>query len=234
MAAVLTVLFALAAAGAVFLYVQSARQKAESGGSTVPVLVSTVDIPAGQPLDPMIEQGVFKVRQIPGDDVVQGVIQDVTQLRGQTTAYPIVANEQITAARLRGALQLQGGTLGIRPGMQAWSVTLDPQRVAAGALSQGDHVEIYGTFALPKNDEAHITKVVVPDARVLWTSAPPGATDSTDSGSGQISLTLEVTPQQAEMLTYSQELATIWMTLLPPNEDGVRIGPVVTKGVVAP
>ena len=61
LAAVLTVLFALAAAGAVFLYAQGARQKAESGG-TVPVLVSTVDIAAGQALDPLIEPPVVASR----------------------------------------------------------------------------------------------------------------------------------------------------------------------------
>jgi pilus assembly protein CpaB len=231
LAAVLTVLFAVAAAAAVFMYAQGARRHAENGTSTVPVLVATTDIPAGAALDPLIEAGDFRVREIPADAVVQSVIQDVSQLRGQTTAYPILANEQISAARLRGGYEVGGGTLGIADGMQAWSVSLDPERVAAGAIQQNDHVEIYGTFELPKNSDAHITKVLVPDARVLWTSAPPGTDASTTSGSGQITLTIEVTPQDAELLTYSQELASIWATLLPPNQKGVRVGPVVTKGV---
>ncbi len=230
MATALTVVFALAAAAAVFLYVQSARQQAESGGDTVPVLVSTVDIPAGQALDPLIEQGVFKLRDVPSDVVVQGVIQDVSQLRGQRTAYPILANEEITAARLRGEFQAAGGPLGIRPHMQAWSVTLEPDRVVAGALQQGDHVEIFGTFDQAKGDGS-LTRVLVPDARVLWTSAPPGSTETTTAAGGQITLTLEVSPEQAALLTYSQERGAIWMTLLPPNETGTDVRPVVSKGV---
>jgi pilus assembly protein CpaB len=231
LAAVVTVLFAVAAAAAVFMYAQGARQRAENGTSSVPVLVSTRDIPAGTALDPLIESGDFKIRQIPSGDVIQSVIQDVSQLRGQTTAYPILANEQISAARLRGQYEVGGGPLGIADGMQAWSVTLDPERLAAGAIQQNDHVEIYGTFELPKNSDAHITRVLVPDARVLWTSAPPGTEASTTSGGGQITLTIEVTPQDAELLTYSQELASIWATLLPPNQKGVQVRPVVTKGV---
>src|SRR5437867_8114594 len=145
-AAVVTILFAAAAAAGVFLFMKNVRQDATAPQATVDVLVSSQDIPAGTQLDSLVEQGDFVTRTVPADLVIQGVITDVYQLRGQRTAYPILAGEQISAARLAGPLQAAGGTLGIPDGYQAASVTLDAQRNVAGALQPGDHVEVWGSF----------------------------------------------------------------------------------------
>src|SRR3990170_7094820 len=96
--AMVTVLLAWAAAGGVFLFMGNVRDRAETV-ETVSVVVSTQDLPAAQELDPLIESGVFQTKAVPRDDVVPGVITDVYQLRGQRLAYPVVAGEQIPAAR---------------------------------------------------------------------------------------------------------------------------------------
>jgi pilus assembly protein CpaB len=215
-AAVITILFAAAAAGGVYLFMKNVRDEARSPEPTVDVLVSSQDIAAGEELDPLIEQGMFVVRTVRQDDLVQGVITDVYQLRGQRSAYPILAGEQISAARLAGPLQAAGGTLGIPVGYQAASITLEDQRSVAGAIRQGDHVEIFGTFERGNGD---VTLVVIPDALVL---AVPGLAQS-QSGS---SVTLAVTPEDASLLIYAQEQGRVWLTLLPPNEAGVEVPPV--------
>src|SRR5437867_10458569 len=97
-----TVLLAVAAAAAVFLYVTNVRQHAETGGGTVTIVVSKQDIPGSTDLDPLIDQGVFATKSIPQDDLIQTAVTDVYQLRGQRTAYPVLAGEQISAARLQG------------------------------------------------------------------------------------------------------------------------------------
>jgi Flp pilus assembly protein CpaB len=61
-----------------------------------------------------------------------GAITDVAQLRGQTAAYPILADEQIVAARLKGELQASGGALGITPGHVAVTVQVSPQQGSPG------------------------------------------------------------------------------------------------------
>jgi Flp pilus assembly protein CpaB len=215
-AAVVTILFAAAAAGGVYLFMKNVRDDARSPEPTVDVLVSRQDIAAGEELDPLIEQGAFVVRSVRQDDLVQGVITDVYQLRGQRSAYPILAGEQISAARLAGPLQAAGGTLGIPEGYQAASLTLEAQRSVAGAIRKGDHVEVFGTFARASGD---VTLVVIPDALVL---AVPGPTQQ-QSGT---SVTLAVTPQDASLLIYAQEQGRVWLTLLPPNEPGVQVPPV--------
>lgn len=220
-AAVITLLFAAAAAGGVFLFMKNVREAAQKPEATVDVLVSSQDIPAAQELDPLIEEGVFVARTVPASLVIQGVITDVYQLRGQRTAYPILAGEQVSAARLAGPLQAAGGTLGIPAGYQAASVTLEAQRSVAGALQQGDHIEVFGTFT---DKQTQITQVVIPDALVL--AVPTDA-----SGNPGSNVTLAVTPPEASLLIYSQEQGRVWLTLLPPNETGVEVPPVSARSL---
>jgi Flp pilus assembly protein CpaB len=216
--AVVTVLFAGAAAAGVFLFMKNVRQDAEKPTPMIGVVVSTRDIPANQNLDPLIDQNIFTTRSVPSDLVIDGVITDVYQLRGQRTAYPILAGEQISAARLAGDLQVAGGILGIPDGYQAASLTLEGQRSVSGAVREGDHVEVFGTFM--KNDN-QTTRVMIPDALVL---APGNAANEN-------TLTLAVTPQDAARLIYAQEQGHVWLTLLPPNEHGVQVPPVTSKAV---
>lgn len=220
-AAVITILFAAAAAAGVFLFMKNVRQDATKPQATVDVLVSSQDIPAGTELDPLIDEGSFVTQTVPANVVIQGVITDVYQLRGQRTAYPILEREQISAARLAGTLQAAGGTLGIPAGYQAASVTLEAQRSVAGALQQGDHIEVFGTFT---NKQAQTTRVVIPDALVL--AVPADA-----SGNPGSNVTLAVTPAEASLLIYSQEQGGVWLTLLPPNETGVEVPPVSVRSL---
>ncbi len=207
-----TVLLAAAAAAAVFLYVTNVRQNAETGGATVSVVVSTQDIPASTDLDPLIDEQAFTTKSVSSDDLVQGAVTDVFQLRGQRTAYPVLAGEQISAARLQGKLQAAGGLLGIPDGGQALALSLESQRTVAGVLQQSDHVTIYGTFTRPNGEQ--ITRILVPDALVLSVNAE--------------TVTLALDPHDAELVIYTQEQGHVWLTLLPPNQPGVMVPPVVS------
>jgi pilus assembly protein CpaB len=224
---VATLLFAIAAAAGVFMYIQNVRHDATRGPATVQVLVSRVPIAAGEQLDPLIDQGVFVKKAFPQDALVSGYITNVYQLKGQRTAYPILAGEQISVARLRGSLQAAGGALGIPKGMQALSLTLEAQRAVSGTVHQADHVEAYGTFTVPGNAQSQITRVLVPDALVLAVDHGDPSTTSTND----VTITLAVRPEDAERLAYAQETRHVWLTLLPPNESGVMVAPVRSKEV---
>lgn len=225
---VVIVLLAVAAAGGVFLFMNTVRDRAHEGRVTVDVLVATQDIPAGQELDPLIESGAFRTKPVDGADLLPGVITDVYQLRGQRTAYPILADEQIAGARLAGPLQVGGGVLGIPDGFQAASITLEPQRIVAGALQQGDHVEVFGTFSTRGNG-SQTTHVVIDDALVLAVTSPEQ--EATSPATASITATLAVTPEQASLLILAQEQGHVWLTLLPPNQSGVEVPPASLKAL---
>jgi pilus assembly protein CpaB len=220
LAAILTLLFAFAAAAGVFLYVQNARQRAVNGEPMVRVVVATQDVPAGENLDTLVQAGLFTTKDVPRSDVIQNAYTDPAQLQGQRTAYPILAGEQISPARMVGDLQAAGGRYGLRSGYQAVSLSLESQRAVAGALQNGDYVEAYGTFS--EGQGGQITRFIVPDAQVLSAVA-----DTT--GAGGTTILLAVAPDEAQKLIYAQEQGSVWLTLLPPNEDGQTIAPLRSK-----
>lgn len=251
-ALVVTVLLAAAAAAAVFLYVTNVKQNAETGGGTVAIVVAKEDIPASTDLDPLIEEGMFETRTVLRDDMVQGAVTDVLQLRGQRTAYPILAGEQIAAARLQGELQAGGGLLGIPEGHEAITVSLDAPRAVAGALGDGDEVTIYATFdnvpvaqiraqsvtvtessttakGLRASASPTATVVLVPQVQVLRVYGSTAGIDGSQQGpqaTGTLSVTLALLPEDAQKLVFSMEQGTVWLGLLPPNASGKDLKPI--------
>lgn len=225
-ALLLAMLLALLATGGVFLYVRNMQLRAEQGGEQVRVLVAATDIPAGAELDPLIAGGTFTTKLVPEDDLLQGAIVDLNQLRGRTAAYPILSGEQISPARLRGAEQAPGGVLGIPPGHQALTFALEPQRLVGGAIQAGDRVAVYGTFDVElrggQNGRVTITRVLVPEAEVLRMGTPSGG-GSEGQSNGSITLALE--PVEAQLVVMGKERGTVWLGLIPPHEKGVEPRP---------
>jgi Flp pilus assembly protein CpaB len=72
-------------------------------GSSVTVVVSKVDIPAGTRLDQLVAEGDFQTIQVPEYAVVKGAVTDIGELPGQTTADRIFTNEQVSILRLQGS-----------------------------------------------------------------------------------------------------------------------------------
>jgi Flp pilus assembly protein CpaB len=193
----------------------------------VNVVVAKDLIPANTSLDEMVDAGMFETKAIPREDLVEGAVTDLFQLRGQEVAYPIVAGEQIPVSRLKGELQAPGGVLGIPAGHQAVSIALEPQRTVSGFIRQGDHVVIYGTFTINRGQQQIVqTMTLVPDALVLT------ATDPTQQAANQGGLvTVALTPADAELVIFAQEQQHLWLTLLPPNEEGQPQRPVTSKEI---
>ena len=143
----IAVVLAIAAAGAVILYTKGVKQDAVSGGALSVVLVSTQDIPANTNLNPLIDQGAFTQLQVPTDAVVDGAVTSLDELTGQTTTSPVLANEQISTARLSSGEAAPGGNLGISAGHIGVTAEVDVERGVAGSITSGDNVAIYATFS---------------------------------------------------------------------------------------
>ena len=63
-------------------------------------------------------------------------------------------------------------------------------------------------------------------ARILSVAggAPQGG--QTVQPGGQIQMTLELTPDDAQMVIQSQQTGTVWLALLPPGQEGTSTPPV--------
>ena len=75
--AIAVVLAVLAAVG-VIVYTNSVKNG--TGADTTAVIVSSQDIPANTPLNPLIDQGVFGTVNVPNDTLVSGAVTDENEL----------------------------------------------------------------------------------------------------------------------------------------------------------
>jgi Flp pilus assembly protein CpaB len=235
----IAVVLAVVASAAVILYTNGVKEDAVTGGSLSVVVVSSQDIPANTNLNPLIDQGAFSQLRVPIDAVVDGAISDVSQLRGLTSTAPILANEQIPAGRLSSGEAPLGGSLGISNGNVAVSIRVDDDAAVNGSITRGSAITIYATFDSPEflpggtpaqqiakattdvqtAELPSLTTTLIPAVRVLEVVNPVVAEGSTRSANAEVTLTLDLTPQDAQNLVYAQETGRIWLGLLPPEEE---------------
>ncbi len=242
------VALALAATLAVYLYASGVnrRQSAMAAGGDTTVVVAQRDIPVGSQLDDLISSGALTTVQVARAEVVSGAATKMAQLEGHKTRAAILAGEQIPMARIDGSNELPGGVLGIPHGYQAVSFDLEPQRIVGGTVKAGDYVAVYATFQdvrvtggghVPRglsgtaDDSFSATSLIASDVRVLKVdggasgSIGVSTTSSTQSGSG-IEVILAVTPTAAEKMVFSQDLGKMYLSLLPPQQDGKIVPPI--------
>jgi pilus assembly protein CpaB len=241
---VVALVLAVGATLGVFLYVQGVKKEAKAPiANSVSVVVSKKDIPAGTKLDALITQGAFTTLSVSKDALVQGAVTSLSQLQGRTTNAFVLHGEQISTVRLQGTNTRTGGTLGLSEGYQAVTISLDTPRAGGGVVSADDHITVYATFDSvsiirgdvqaflrgkdPKSATLNVgqyTMVVVADVRVLRVSgAAAGVAAPT---TGDIQLTLELLPEDAQKLIFAQEQGHIWLSLLAPGEKGVNEAPI--------
>jgi len=243
----IAVVLAIVAAAAVILYTNGVKNDAVTGGALSVVVVSKQDIAANTNLNPLVEEGAFTELKVPTDAVVDGAVTSVSDLSGQTTTAPVLANEQIASARLSGGESPQGGALGITPGNVGLPMVLEGGSAGYGVIQRGDNVAVYATFkggqVAPKAalrqllspsqlakllGEAgpsgpfvtipfNFTVTVVQSARVLNIQNPE-VVEGNEFSETNIPLTLDLTPEDGEAVSFALTNADLVnLGLLPPE-----------------
>jgi pilus assembly protein CpaB len=234
---VLALLLAVGAAAAMLLYANGVKKNAQTGGSVATVEVANQDIPANTQLDPLISAGDFKQIQVPKDALVTGAVTDVSQLQGATTTAPIFANEQIPTQRLSTG---ESNNLGITKGNVGVTVRVDGPQGVGGNIQPGDNVVVYDSVdgvrvfkslqsLLNASSSATnqvtlpaLTLELIPQVRVIKVENPtPDSQGRTSQGS--VTVTLDLTPREAQLLVYAQQNGSIYFGLLPPGGTGVPL-----------
>jgi Flp pilus assembly protein CpaB len=249
------ILATLATAG-VFLYSRGVKEEARTGGDLVTVVVPSVDIPANSDLNQYIREDRFATLELPREAVIQDAVTQISQLENQRNSVFIFAGEQIPVGRVQGG-EVPGGLLSIPEGHQALTVALDAPRAISGVLAGGDNVSIYATFTgvelvrlnkklqpaptapgVQETPRFDTTVVLVPQVEVLRVIRDVSETvtgqqaDATASSDVQVILALE--PQEAQKFVYALEQGLVYLSLLPPDEDGVALSPLTAAQIFLP
>lgn len=222
----LLVAIACAAIGAALLVVYKRRFEREtSGGPKVAVLVASRDIPFGEVLDAsmLAERGVpvayLEARHIRA--------ADARRVIGERVSRGVRASEAVLWSDL--AVSTDGGrTLAemIQPGMRALAVPATITSTFGGLLRPGDRVDAFLT-TVEREAEKRVTLPLLQNLLVLAVGGDVGMAyeapvdDEDDRRPAQLKLstvTVAVTPRQAEMLTLAQDQGLVSLALRHPDD----------------
>ena len=175
---------AVVALGFAFMVNQNATQQVEAATANQrPVVTSTAVIPAGT----TVTEEMLTVTNVPGAYAVEGGSSAMADVVGKTAVVDIPANAQVTSSSLTGD---DANSLAdvLQPGMYAYTVAIDTESGVAGNIHQGDYVDII-TRENPSMTVFEDVKVIALDAST-----------QEDGQSNYGSVTLEVTPDQAQQI----------------------------------
>jgi len=217
-ALVVAVFFGLIAAYGIFNFLsQTAREKESLRVANQDIVVAGQDIPPGTTLnDEAIKKGVVKTMPWPKASVPAGAFSSTQQVVGKVNRVKILANEPILESRLAG--EGAGLTVRLEAGKRAIATRVDEIIGVSGFIVPDDRVDIIlTTTPLGANAEAKISKIVMQNKRVLSVAQ---STEQKD-GKPQLarSITLEVTPEEAERLSLAATEGQITMTLRGLGDD---------------
>lgn len=204
----------------VLAFVLLAAQSRPSGPPPRNVVVAARDISPKTRLS----RAMFTIAQKPADQVDPTALSSLDQIDGNVSQAPIGEGGVVTAIEIAPVSSL-GLSVQLRQGMRAISIPVDQVKGVSDLLHPGDRVDVIaspprnGTRAAAFTIMRNIVVLSVGQmfAAPVATAAPPGSPPATPAPDVR-TVTLEVTPTQADLITMADLNTTIRLSLRPPNE----------------
>ncbi|MEX0803756.1 MAG: Flp pilus assembly protein CpaB [Candidatus Binatia bacterium] len=219
-ALVVAVFFGLVAAYGIFNFLRQQRATAEAlRTQTQDVVIASKDIAAGSSIsEGMVKDGTVRAIKWPKSSVPAGSFSAPTQVVGKVNRVKIMANEPILESRMAG--EGAGLTVRLEPGNRAMAVRVDEIIGVSGFIVPDDRVDVIITTTPPgggNNADARVSKIVLQNKRVLSVAQ---STEQKD-GKPQVarSITLEVSPEEAEKLSLAHQEGPIVLALRGLGDD---------------
>lgn len=229
----------LAATGGVFTYLYAAGADARAMARMAPVQVLIVAEPieAGTPAESITRS--IAAAEVPAAAVVPGGVADLSELAGLVATTDLQPGEQLLTSRFVAPEALQG-EVEVPVDMHQLSIQLEQQRVIGGELRAGDTVAVFvsgsvtgtGTSAAEgEAAQADMTRLIL--HKVLVTDVQGAVSVTTDesgeeveeAAADQLMVTLALSASDAELVVFSQEFGSVWLSLEGAEvpEDGTRV-----------
>ena len=224
-ALVVAVFFGLVAAYGIYNFLSHQQKETDTlRAANQDIIVAAQDIPPGTAFnEETMKKGLIKTTPWPKTSIPAGAFSSPQQLVGKVNRVKIMTNEPILESRLAG--EGAGLTVRLEPGKRALALRVDEIVGVSGFIVPDDRVDvILTTTPLGAAQDTKISKIVLQDKRVLSVAQ---STEQKD-GKPQLarSITLEVTPEEAEKLSLASSEGQIVLALRGLGDDT----PVMTIG----
>jgi len=194
-----------------FMAVFTIHRVMASRTSTEPVfqiLVAEADITPGTALSPRLCKSVAWPQRI----VPAQAITTMGQANGRVLVVPVSKGEPILLSKLapEGTAAGLGGLL--QGTMRAFTVKVDDVSGVAGFISPGDRVDVLMSVPVLESHGEQLSKIILQDVKVL-TVGQVWQPNSHNEPKSFSTVTLEVTPEQSEVLNLASTQGKVRLTL---------------------
>lgn len=199
-----------------------------AGARKVQVVVAREKIPGGT---------VITKKDLALDNVFESAAgshavrrDDVQHVLGKKAVFPIERGDVVSWSFIQGGLPATGGLSSlITPGLRAISLSVGGASAVSGMVRPKDNVDVLGTFAFPSKKNPGVmetvTLTILQDVTVLATGQTTSRQQLLDRrgggrrASGYSTVTLEVTPQESELLVFAQQMkGSLTLALRHPSD----------------
>ena len=196
-------------------YMERASSSGNGKVETAKIFVAITDVSVGEKLD---AQNV-KLEEWPKDRVPEGAIIELEQLEDQFTRTRLYAGEPIMSAKLMDSNVRGSEAITIPKGFRVVSVPVTVASAVSGLLQPGVRVDLLVFFRKSAEIAETGTRTLLRDINVFGVD---GATDRSVDDDGRTrnlkTVSLLVTPKQAETVMLGKELGTLFISLRHPDE----------------
>jgi pilus assembly protein CpaB len=192
------------------------------------ILVAEADITSGTALSPrLLKSDAWPQRIIPPQ-----AVRSMEQVNGRVLTMPLGKGEPLLLSKLapEGTAAGLGGLL--KDTMRAFTVKVDDVSGVAGFINPGDRVDVLMSAPVLESRGEQISKIILQDVKVL-TAGQVWQPNSRNEPKSFSTVTLEVTPEQSEVLNLASTQGKVRLTLRSrANKEVTHTPGILTSSLV--
>ncbi|TEB06996.1 SAF domain protein [Pelotomaculum schinkii] len=223
---ILAVVVGLAAAGGIYAFLDGLKRTYVVEGDFVKVVTARQRIPART----QVASQMIELKEIPAKYVNDRAAVDINEVTGKIVKSDILPGEQVLRDKLaKDKEDSDGLSFVVQPGKRAVTIAVNQVSGVAGLIKPGDRVDVFGTFDLQgqNQEKASVNSLLIQNVDVLsvdqsaiQTAAGQDAKKNAATASDH-TITLQVTPEQAEPLILCSEKGTIRLGLRSATDQDI-------------
>ncbi|OVE75383.1 Flp pilus assembly protein CpaB [bacterium E08(2017)] len=189
------------------------KQDFQKRHEQINVMVANYDIPGGT----VLRQKDLRVQKVFKGDVGDRAVEhrDGPKILGRKILFQIKEGEPVFWRDIEGGSPIGGGLASvIKQNMRAVSLSIGGAQAVSSMVRPNDTVDILGTFSFPSKkipgEMETVTLTILQSVDILATGQEIGrdltTAKSSGNSKGYSTVTVEVTPREAELLVFAQQM----------------------------